>query len=100
MHEEMLAAVRPAPMRSAAATVLGVQPLAIAALAVLTVLSVALWFLGVRYSRAYIRKHNARPPLTWMFHNTGDPELEGSRRFALGLLPIFLIALVLYLFRA
>jgi len=37
--------------------------------------------------------------MTWMFHGTGDPELEGPRRLALGLLPIFLVALVLYLFR-
>jgi hypothetical protein len=76
-----------------------VQPLAIAALAIITVLSVALWFLGVRYSRAYISKHHTRPPMTWMFHGTGDPELERPRRFALGLLPIFLVALVIYLFR-
>ena len=75
------------------------QPIPIAALAVVTVLSVALWFLGARFSRAYIAKHRARPPLTWMFHSTGDPQLEGPRRLALGLLPIFLIALVLYLFR-
>lgn len=58
-----------------------------------------LWFLGARFSRAYIAKHRAKPPLTWMFHGTGDPELEAPRRLALGLLPIFLIALVLYLFR-
>jgi hypothetical protein len=75
------------------------QPLAIAALAVITVLSVALWFLGVRYSRAYVAKYRARPPATWMFRRTDDPALESPRRFALLLLPIFLIALVLYLFR-
>lgn len=75
------------------------QPLALAALAVITVLSVALWFLGVRYSRAYVAKHRARPPMTWMFHGTGDPDLERPRRFALALLPIFLVALVVYLFR-
>ena len=28
-----------------------------------------------------------------------DPQLEGPRRFALALLPVFLIALVVYLFR-
>ena len=74
-------------------------PLAFIALGVVTVLSVVLWFLGARFSRTYIRKRQARPPLTWMFHGTGDPELEGTRRVALGLLPIFLVALVLYLFR-
>jgi len=76
-----------------------VQPLAIAALAIITVLSVALWFLGVRYSRIYVAKHRARPPATWMFRRTDDPELESPRRFALLLLPIFLVALVVYLFR-
>jgi hypothetical protein len=75
------------------------QPLALAALGVVTVCAVALWFLGARFSRRYIAKHRARPPMTWMFRNTGDPELEGSRRAALVVLPIFLFALVLYLFR-
>jgi len=63
------------------------------------VLAVALWFLGARFSRRYIAKHRARPPMTWMFRNTGDPDLEGSRRLALTLLPIFLIAVVVYLSR-
>jgi hypothetical protein len=76
-----------------------VQPLALVALGVITVGAVALWFLGARFSRRYIAKHRARPPLTWMFRNTGDPELEGSRRTALVILPIFLVALILYLFR-
>lgn len=75
------------------------QPLAIAALAVVSVLAVALWFLGVRYSRIYVAKHKARPPATWMFRRTDDPALESPRRFALLLLPIFLVALVIYLFR-
>jgi hypothetical protein len=84
---------------SAAATIGAMTTLSIAALAVITVLSVALWFLGVRYSRAYVAKYRARPPATWMFRNTGEPELESPRRFALLLLPIFLIALAAYLFR-
>ena len=75
------------------------QPLALAALGVVTVCAVALWFLGARFSRRYIAKHRARPPLTWMFRSTGDPDLEGSRRAALVILPIFLIALLAYLFR-
>ena len=76
-----------------------VQPLAILALAIITVLSVTLWFLGVRYSRAYVAKYKQRPPATWMFRRTDDPKLESPRRFALLLLPIFLVALVVYLFR-
>lgn len=75
------------------------QPVALGALAVITVLSVALFVLGRRYTRTYIAKHNAMPRLTWMFRDTGDPELESPRRQALTLLPFFLIALVVYLFR-
>jgi hypothetical protein len=76
-----------------------VQPLAYAALAVITVLSVALFVLGRRFMHAYYAKHHAMPPMTWMFHATGDPDLEPSRRLALALLPIYLVALVVYLFR-
>jgi len=76
-----------------------VQPFALAALGVVTVCAVALWFLGARFSRRYIAKHRARPPLTWMFRNTGDPDLEGSRRAALIVLPFFLVALAAYLLR-
>ncbi|HYK95285.1 MAG TPA: hypothetical protein VE011_05375 [Candidatus Dormibacteraeota bacterium] len=75
------------------------QPLAFAALAVVTVLSVVLFVLGRRFMHAYYAKHRVMPPMTWMFHGTNDPELEASRRLALALLPIYLVALVLYLFR-
>jgi hypothetical protein len=75
------------------------QPIAFVALGVVTVLSVALYVLGRRFTRAYFEKHRAMPRLTWMFHNSGDPDLEPSRRLALALLPIYLVALVLYLFR-
>lgn len=71
----------------------------IAALGVITVASVVLYVLGRRYTRAYVAKHRKMPPLTWMFRRTDDPELEGSRRLALAILPVYLIALVLYLFR-
>lgn len=73
--------------------------MAIAALGVITVASVVLYILGRRFTRAYVAKHRVMPPLTWMFRPTGDPELEAPRRLALGLLPFYLIALVLYLFR-
>jgi uncharacterized membrane protein YoaK (UPF0700 family) len=78
---------------------LPVQPLAFAALAVITVLSFVLFVLGRRFMHAYYEKHHLMPPMTWMFHATGDPELERPRRLALALLPIYLLALVLYLFR-
>ena len=73
------------------------QPIALAALSVIAVLSVALWSLGSRYSRHYIARHQKRPPLTWMFRGTGDPELEAPRRLALALLPVILVAVVVYL---
>lgn len=76
-----------------------VQPMALIALGIVTVCAVALWFLGARYSRRYIAKHRARPPMKWMFQRTDDPELEGPRRTALVILPIFLVALLVYLFR-
>ncbi len=69
------------------------------ALAVLTVASVALWVAGQRFTRRYVTLHRARPPLTWMFRKTDDPELERSRLAALVILPIDLIALAAYLFR-
>ena len=74
--------------------------LAFAALAVVSVTSVVLWAVGRRYTRRFIAQNNAIPPWNWMFRSTADPELERTRRLALGLLPIYLIALALYLFRA
>jgi hypothetical protein len=71
----------------------------IAALAVVAVTSVALVVLGRRYTRTYVAQKGAMPPMTWMFRRTDDPELERPRRLALGLLPIYLVALVVYLFR-
>ncbi len=70
---------------------------ALLALTILTVLSIALWVLGNRYVRRYVAIHGTRPPLTWMFRRTDDSELESSRRFALFLLPFHLVALAVYL---
>jgi hypothetical protein len=80
-------------------TLAGMQPLAFVALGVVTVLSVVLFILGRRFQRGYYEKHRQMPRMTWMFHDSGDPDLEPSRRMALALLPIYLVALVLYLFR-
>jgi hypothetical protein len=76
-----------------------VQPIAFAALSVITVLSFTLFVLGRRFTRGYWDKHHTVPRMTWMFHNSGDPDLEPSRRMALALLPIYLVALAVYLFR-
>ena len=75
------------------------QPLAFAALGVVTVCSVLLFVVGRRFTRTYVAKHGVMPPPTWMFRDTGDPDLETHRRIALGTLPFYLVALVIYLFR-
>lgn len=75
------------------------QPLAFAAIAVVTVTTFAIFVLGRRFTRGYYEKNGRLPPPPWMFHATGDPELEQSRRLGLLLLPIYLVALLLYLFR-
>ena len=75
------------------------QPFVFAALAVVTVTTFAIFVLGRRFTRAYYEKHGRLPPSPWMFHATDDPALEASRRMGLLLLPIYLVALALYLFR-
>ena len=75
------------------------QPLAFAAIAVVTVTTFAIFVLGRRFTRGYYEKNGRLPPAPWMFHASGDPELEQSRRLGLLLLPIYLVALLLYLFR-
>lgn len=72
---------------------------AIASLSILIGGSLFLWLFGQRYSRRYRATHGTLPPYTWMFTRTDDPELERWRRPALAILPVYLIALALYLFR-
>lgn len=74
-------------------------PYALAALAILSVTSVALWVQGRRFTLRYRAKTGAIPPWNWMFRRTTDPELEAPRHMALLLLPLYVIALVLYLVR-
>ena len=75
------------------------QVTAIAALSLLIGGSFGLWMFGSRFSRRYRETRGAMPPLTWMFRRTDDPELERWRLPALALLPIYLVALVVYLSR-
>ena len=75
------------------------QPVALAALGVITVSTVALYVLGRRFTRGYIARHREMPRLTWMFHRSDDPELEANRRLALAIVPIYLVALAVYLLR-
>jgi hypothetical protein len=74
-------------------------PITIAALGIVTVTSLVLWLMGNRFARRFIALTGAMPPLTWMFRRTQDAELERSRRTALAILPVYLVALLLYLFQ-
>lgn len=70
-----------------------------AALGIVTVTSVVLWLMGNRFTRRFVALNGTMPPLTWMFRRTQDEELEHSRRTALRVLPIYLVAVALYLFQ-
>ena len=70
----------------------------LAALGIVTIGSVLLWLMGNRFTRRFVALNGRMPPLTWMFRRTEDEELERSRRTALLVLPIYLLALGVYLF--
>jgi hypothetical protein len=61
------------------------------------VTSVVLWLFGSRFTKGYIAKYGEMPRLSWMFRRTADPELEGHRRRALLVLPLYLLGAVVYL---
>ena len=69
------------------------------ALGIVAMTSVLLLIFGRRYTRGFVTLYRAAPPLTWMFRKEPDPDLERTRRQALAVLPIYLIALVVYLLR-
>jgi hypothetical protein len=73
--------------------------MAIVALSLVMATSFGLLISGRRFLRRYVSTHGAAPPATWMFRRTDDPELERYRRFALTLLPVYLIAAVIFLLR-
>jgi hypothetical protein len=75
------------------------QFLTIASLSLLIGASFGLWMFGQRFSRRYRETHGTQPPYLWMFTGTDDPDLERWRRPALAVLPVYLVALVLYLLR-
>ena len=70
--------------------------LSIAALAVAVGTAFVIWAMSRRFSRRYSELHRKVPPPTWMFRSQADPELEFPRRRALALLPILIVAAVLY----
>ncbi len=70
--------------------------LSIAALAVAAGTAFVIWVMARRFSKRYAELHRRIPPPSWMFRTQADPELEGPRRRALALLPILVIAAVVY----
>lgn len=74
--------------------------LTIAALAVAAGTAFSIWAMGRRFSRRYIELHGKLPGPSWMFKAQEDPELEAPRRRALALLPILVIAAVVYVVTA
>lgn len=72
----------------------------IVALAVVMATSLGLLVLGRRYFTGYVARHGRQPPATWMFRRSDDPQLESVRRAALALLPLDVLAALIYLFRA
>jgi hypothetical protein len=69
------------------------------ALTVVAATSFGLLVTGRRYMRGYVSKHGVQPPAPWMFHRSDDPDLEPYRRVALALLPLYVVAAVVYLLR-
>ena len=61
--------------------------------------SIALWYFGQKFSKRYIALNGALPPLTWMFRSAADAELEKNRRRALVIVPFYLVAVGILLFR-
>jgi hypothetical protein len=76
-----------------------VPSLALVALTLFMAVSFGLLILGRRYLRGHLARHGTPPPSLWMFQRSDDPELEGVRRLALALLPLYLVAAVIYLLR-
>lgn len=70
--------------------------LSIASLAVAAGTAFAIWAMARRFSRRYAEIHRRIPPPSWMFRSQADPELEEPRRRALALLPILVVAAVVY----
>ena len=68
----------------------------LASLVVAAGTALGIWLMARRFSRRYAELHRRMPPPTWMFRSQSDPELEFPRRRALALLPILIVAAVIY----
>ena len=73
---------------------------AIASLAVAAGTALVIWLMARRFARRYAELYQRIPPPSWMFRHQADPELEAPRRRALALLPILIVAAILYVVSA
>ena len=70
--------------------------LSIASLAVAAGSALVIWLMARQFSRRYIELNRRVPPPSWMFKAQTDPALEFPRKRALSLLPVLVIAAVVY----
>ena len=70
--------------------------LSIASLAVAAGTALVIWLMARRFARRYIELNGRVPPPSWIFRSQSDPDLEFPRKRALSLLPILVIAAVIY----
>lgn len=70
--------------------------LSIVSLAVAAGTAFVIWVMARRFARRYAELNGRVPPPTWMFRSQADPDLEFPRKRALSLLPILVIAAVVY----
>jgi hypothetical protein len=74
--------------------------LSVASLAIAAGTAFAIWIMARRFSRRYVALNGRVPPPSWMFRSQTDPELEFPRRRALSLLPILVVAAIVYVLNA
>ena len=74
--------------------------LAIAAIAIAAGTALGMYIYGRQFSRRYVEQPRRLPPATWLFRRQADPLLEGPRRRSLSLLPILVVAAVVYVLNA
>lgn len=67
-----------------------------ASLAVAAGTAFSIWLFARKFARRYAALHGKVPPPSWMFRSQDDPELEFPRRRALALLPILIVAAVVF----
>jgi hypothetical protein len=71
--------------------------LSIAALAIAAGTALGMYLYGRDFSRRYVEQHKRLPPKTWLFRRQADPLLEAPRLRSLALLPILVIAALVYI---